>query len=437
VEQRWLPVLACALPLPIPQPLAMGEPGHGYAWKWSIYRWIPGEVASPEAIKSLPDFSRQLARFLVSLQKIDATSGPRPGPQNFYRGGNLSAYPGARVKMSEAATESLRNIRIFIEALERLGYNGEALLQVLQLRRTDLDEPDGRVPCSLVGAMFGRAMQERPLKNLGARMAAETLIGAYPLVDYLVLTSETVGGGLRNLSQYFRLVVDAPVSLELRDEGDVVRAYYESELSGALSCEFGVTLPVLHLRRETEDRFRAEYVSFSHRPDDVDELERLLGCPVRFNASWNGWVMSRATWELPLRRRDSILSGVLETQAAEMLERLHGKDGITLQVRRLLISRVAGGDTDIEAVARALAMSTRSLQRQLTAEGVSYRELLEATRKDAAERYLANSSLPIDEIAFLLGYSDVAAFHRAFKRWNNSTPLTFRQQHSLRRRPAF
>jgi AraC-like DNA-binding protein len=169
----------------------------------------------------------------------------------------------------------------------------------------------------------------------------------------------------------------------------------------------------------------------------VDELERLLGCPVRFNASWNGWVMSRATWELPLRRRDSILSGVLKTQAAEMLERLHGKDGITLQVRRLLISRVAGGDTDIEAVARALAVSTRSLQRQLTAEGVSYRELLEATRKDAAERYLANSSLPIGEIAFLLGYSDVAAFHRAFKRWNNSTPLTFRQQHSLRRRPAF
>ena len=92
VEQRWLPVLARALPLPIPQPLAMGEPDHGYPWKWSVYRWIPGEAASPGAINSLPEFSRQLAGFLVSLQKIDATNGPPPGPGNFYRGGNLSIY---------------------------------------------------------------------------------------------------------------------------------------------------------------------------------------------------------------------------------------------------------------------------------------------------------------------------------------------------------
>jgi aminoglycoside phosphotransferase (APT) family kinase protein len=110
VEQRWLPVLACALPLPIPQPLAMGEPGHGYAWKWSIYRWIPGEVASPEAIKSLPDFSRQLARFLVSLQKIDSTNGPRPGSQNFYRGGNLSIYDD-QVRFSIAALDGRIDVR--------------------------------------------------------------------------------------------------------------------------------------------------------------------------------------------------------------------------------------------------------------------------------------------------------------------------------------
>jgi aminoglycoside phosphotransferase (APT) family kinase protein len=92
VEQRWLPFLAPSLFLRIPEPLAMGTPSHGYPWNWSVYRWIPGEPSSLESISSLSDFSRQLAAFLAALQQIDATSGPQPGPANFYRGGNLSVY---------------------------------------------------------------------------------------------------------------------------------------------------------------------------------------------------------------------------------------------------------------------------------------------------------------------------------------------------------
>jgi Arabinose-binding domain of AraC transcription regulator, N-term len=125
-----------------------------------------------------------------------------------------------------ARTESLGNIRIFIEALERLGYDGDGVLQAIQLRRSDLNDPDGRVPCSLVGAMFGRALQKRPLKNLGTRIAAETPIGAFPLIDYLVLTSESVGQGLKKLSQYFRLV-DFPVFLNIQEEESSVQILYE------------------------------------------------------------------------------------------------------------------------------------------------------------------------------------------------------------------
>jgi aminoglycoside phosphotransferase (APT) family kinase protein len=70
----------------------MGTPSHDYPWYWSVYRWIPGEASSQESIDSLPDFSRRLAAFLASLQRIDAASGPPPGSTNFYRGGSLSIY---------------------------------------------------------------------------------------------------------------------------------------------------------------------------------------------------------------------------------------------------------------------------------------------------------------------------------------------------------
>jgi aminoglycoside phosphotransferase (APT) family kinase protein len=91
-EQRWLPILAPLLPLPIPTPLGLGTPANGYPWKWSIYEWIDGEVALPERIINLCDFATRLARFLVALQGIDTADGPRPGLDNFYRGGPLLTY---------------------------------------------------------------------------------------------------------------------------------------------------------------------------------------------------------------------------------------------------------------------------------------------------------------------------------------------------------
>ena len=93
-EHRWLPQLAPLLPLPIPVPLTMGEPAHGYPWHWSVYRWLEGEQATIERIADLPQFAISLAQFLVALQGADATSGPPPGPHNFYRGGSLTVYDG-------------------------------------------------------------------------------------------------------------------------------------------------------------------------------------------------------------------------------------------------------------------------------------------------------------------------------------------------------
>ncbi len=91
-EQKWLPRLAPLLPLSIPEPLAMGEPGGGYPWRWSIYRWIEGNTAGSAYIADLCDFATSLAQFLIALQRIDTTDGPLPGPHNFYRGGKLTTY---------------------------------------------------------------------------------------------------------------------------------------------------------------------------------------------------------------------------------------------------------------------------------------------------------------------------------------------------------
>jgi len=91
-EHLWLPRLAPHLPLPIPTPLARGEPAYGYPWLWSVNSWLDGESATIERIDDLSLFAHDLANFLNRLKTIDTADGPSPGPDNFYRGGDLAVY---------------------------------------------------------------------------------------------------------------------------------------------------------------------------------------------------------------------------------------------------------------------------------------------------------------------------------------------------------
>jgi AraC-like DNA-binding protein len=81
----------------------------------------------------------------------------------------------------------------------------------------------------------------------------------------------------------------------------------------------------------------------------------------------------------------------------------------------------------LAAIAAKLHMSARSLQRRLQSEGTSFAEVLSDMRRDMALRYLRDPRIYIGEVAFLLGFLDVTAFHRAFKRWTGSTPAEYRR----------
>jgi aminoglycoside phosphotransferase (APT) family kinase protein len=86
-ERAWLPRLAPLLPVPLPQPLARGEPGAGYPFAWSVYRWLEGRVPAEGAGAPM---ARDLSRFVAALRAADAAGGPAAGEQNFYRGAPLA-----------------------------------------------------------------------------------------------------------------------------------------------------------------------------------------------------------------------------------------------------------------------------------------------------------------------------------------------------------
>ena len=322
-------------------------------------------------------------------------------------------------------TMPANDARAFVSALQRLGYSTELLLAAPGLRGQNLDDPDVRVPCEALGAMIACAQQQRFTPNLALELARVTPIGAYPLLDYLVLTSETVGAGVQQLARYNRIIGD-PVDLHVREQADTVRIEM-APAAGRSASNSVASLMVLHFSHETDGGFAATARASSSTPS-MTPARTSVPSGVRSSRRDRGMGSAclRTAWRLPLRRRDPVLRQLLETQANGILARQPARTGLAFQVQRALAARVAGGDTSIGALARELAMSGRTLQRRLATEGASYHSLLDDARKAAAGQYLRESTLAIGEIAYLVGYSEPAPFHRAFKRWFGKTPSEVR-----------
>jgi AraC-like DNA-binding protein len=325
-------------------------------------------------------------------------------------------------------TAPCRDLRAVLGAFESLGLSRTALLEAASLDPRDLDDPDARFSYDVTRAIFRRALAERPLPNLGVSLARLVPMGAYEVVDYLVTTSDDVGEGLRRLARYFRLISEL-IALRIDESASGVRV----ELAGTrgsippFGVEFTVTLTLKNLREEAAGPFGVEAVHFRHEPDDVAGCEAVFGCRVICGSTWDGFSLSTAAARMTMRRRDPMLREVLDRHARELVARLPDTGGVDVDVRQALARRVADGDSSIDAVARALGTTPRTLQRRLRDAGTSFQALHEEARSAAARRYLENTSLSAGEIAYLLGYSEPSAFHRAFRRWTGETPESWRR----------
>jgi len=331
-----------------------------------------------------------------------------------------------------ARTQPAHGLRGLLEAFTRLGYDAEDLLAAAGLTRADVSDPDALLPCSSIPDICARSQRVRPMKNLALRLALETPIGAFPLLDYLVLSSDTVGDAFRQLARYLGLV-GSPIVFAFHDEEEPVRVVLSAP-GNVFAVEYTALLSVVHMRRETEGEVAAS-IHFAHRPDDVREIEQRLGCPVRAEDGWDGFSLSRDSWARRLPRRDPILRALLERQAEDAAGRLNAPQDERSRLRRLLVGRLTTGDVRIEAAARELGTTPRTLQRRLAEAGTSYQDLLEEIRREAAAGYMRQSDLSAGQVGYLLGYSEPAAFHRAFKKWFGVTPVEYRNlAHSSERK---
>jgi AraC-like DNA-binding protein len=191
---------------------------------------------------------------------------------------------------------------------------------------------------------------------------------------------------------------------------------------------------VVHgIRALTGTTARPRVVRFRHpAPADTREHQAVFGCDVRFGASHSELELSAELLKAPLPHANEAYRSIFQRQVERALASLPASSGLALDVRRAAEAALVSGRCSLASTARALGMGARTLQRRLQAEGTSFGELIDALRRELAEAYL-EQELPIQEIAWQLGFAAPSAFHHAFKRWTGKTPEQARAAYAARR----
>jgi AraC-like DNA-binding protein len=191
-------------------------------------------------------------------------------------------------------------------------------------------------------------------------------------------------------------------------------------LLGAFDVCFAWIIGIGH--RGTGRPLNPKRVEFQRAPAHREMYEAHFLCPVKFKSNQNALIFSRADMELPFVTYNAdLLAAVAPQLEAELREQLAQKT-VSEQAKGILKRLLAGQRPGIDDLARELHLSTRTLQRRLTEQGITFQRLLEEARREVARHYLLHSSVELSEAAYLLGYEDVNSFFRAFHQWEGTSP---------------
>lgn len=224
-----------------------------------------------------------------------------------------------------------------------------------------------------------------------------------------------------------------PESLRITEEGELCTIELELQHPGHSGPPLllGLTLAfLLELgRRGTGLPLTAQLVEFSQPIGNVKILEAYFGCRIQIDAQYNRLTLRRNDLNHPFISYNEELLEILTPVLDRTLAEQKGTRSITERVKWIMKRSFSGGRPDIQAVAKVLSMSDRTLQRRLTEENTSFKQLLTQARHEQAREYLADPSLDIKEVAFLIGYEDQNSFYRAFRLWEGDTPSNWRNEH--------
>ena len=312
------------------------------------------------------------------------------------------------------------------------GLDPQPLLKTAGLTLQQIEDPSVRLRVRdqiTFLNLVGDALQD---DLLGFHLAEPSELRELGLLYYVSASSDALGEALRRAARY-STIVNEGVSLTYNANGDVAITFDYVGVSRHLDrhqIEFFVTTLVRVCRELTGHRLVPTRVRLIHRRNGAHgALAEFLGVDVEFRAPVDEVAFAATVKSLPVVSADPYLNKLLIAYCEEALSRRSSTAGsFRSVVENEAVTLLPHGKARASEIAGRLGVSQRTFARRLSLEGANFSDVLESLRSHLAAHYLANDSLSISQIAWLLGYQEVSAFTHAFKRWTGKTPREARSQ---------
>jgi AraC-like DNA-binding protein len=295
------------------------------------------------------------------------------------------------------------------------------LLRRAGLSETDLEKRPPRISAAAQGRLLEYAAEAMDDSAFGLHLAQQTNPREAGLLFYVASAAKTIGEALALSARYCRIVNEAMrPKLTRSSEGLRAQLHFVGlpRHHARQYVEFLAAASLKGLREMAGRDFRLPQVSFAHtRASDLREFERFFRCPVEFGALADQLDYSNETLALPHFTEDRHLLDALQPICDEAAKERHTPKGtlrasVEDEVQKLL----PHGKAKRETVARALAMSERTLSRKLAEERTTFDEIVDQLRRSLALQYVKDRAISVSQIAWLLGYEGSTSFNHAFVR---------------------
>lgn len=315
------------------------------------------------------------------------------------------------------------------ELAASLGADLPAAMRHVGLSPQLLRKPDERVPFDQICALFGHCATAWGTPDLGLRMTIANQIDMLGPIALVTRVEPTIRSALAAMAQNLIVHSNAfTISLEETDDVAAISADFHCHPRGIDQYAMATVAVICGVLRQLTDR-QARIVEVSlHQPQGAitPAMRQRFGHPLHFGAERNAVWFGRAVLDKAITRSDHAFHDLIARYLRSSRDELSGR--LADRVRREISRQMETGDCGLVQVARALRIEPRSLQRGLSAEGTSFRELLDDWRRARAMSLITRTTLPLSQVSLAVGYADQSIFSRAFQRWYGAGPLAFRKR---------
>lgn len=308
-----------------------------------------------------------------------------------------------------------------LDYLQGIDLNPTALFEPSLI--AELNESGIRIPISRWQMMFERAVSYTGDIDLPLKVAEQLQPKHLGMLGFAIMSSRTLSDVAAILLRFEQVIDDVNVT-KLVENGDHIELHWLPLLGPPLPTFMQQSLvcwAVIARQVTGQPSLQADAHFSFPQPAQLEIYQRIFGGNVYFNAPITKLVFHKSVLGLPIILCDPATNSLLMTQVAKTLQTLTQPDFLQ-QLREYLTANLASNKVSITNASAALGLSPRALQYQLNDHGLGFRNLLEQIRQEQAERYLSTTDLSLNEIAFLLGYSEQSPFQNAFRRWTGESP---------------